>query len=192
MEHAVTQPRPAGRGEHVILYTISGTLVNPKRFRLGNDVFAIADNIVVPVTIRGGVGNDIITGGGGLALLLGGDGDDLLYGGKGRSVLFGGRGKDKLFGADADDVLVGGSTQLDADPDADDDDDAALAAVLAAWGSSNSYTSRVDSIGLLLSDLDDGEVDDLSGGNGRDLFFGTLNDRLLDVKRSGSNRETVL
>jgi PKD repeat protein len=156
----------------------------------GNDVFAVANGLALPTSIRGGEGNDALTGGGGLSLLLGGKGNDFLYGGSGRSVLVGGRGTDWLMGGAAEDILLGGSAQLDNDPEADDAD-IEMAAVLSAWGS-GAYSDRVSAIDALLDDLDDAEADRLAGGNGRDLFFDALGDTLVDVKTSGTNKETVL
>lgn len=74
----------------------------------GDDRVTVARNVTIPVTIRGGTGNDILTGGSGNDKLLGGQGRDRLYGGRGHDVLFGGPGRDALFGGPGDDLLVSG------------------------------------------------------------------------------------
>ena len=106
------------------------------------------------------------------AELLGGDGDDNLIGGSGRSILIGGRGKDRLVGGSGDDILIGGSTAYD-------EDTLVLCAVSEEWNSTDSYDARVTELRLLLdatSVIDDGDVDMLSGSNGRDWFFEGLGD----------------
>jgi RTX calcium-binding nonapeptide repeat (4 copies) len=93
----------------------------------GNDSVVVAANVPVPVTLRGGLGNDRLTGGGGLDKLVGGPGDDrlsgrggadALYGGGGDDVLFGGSGNDALYGGPGTDSLVGGpgANELRQDP----------------------------------------------------------------------------
>ena len=85
----------------------------------GDDSVTIARAVGVPVTLRGGPGNDHLTGGGSVLgdRLIGGPGDDVLngmggpdvlYGGPGNDTLIGGTGDDKLFGGPGDDRLFGG------------------------------------------------------------------------------------
>ncbi len=74
----------------------------------GNDRVAVAGEISIPVTIRGGAGNDSLFGGAGPDKLIGGEGNDHLVGGRGDDVLFGGEGKDVLIGGLGDDILRGG------------------------------------------------------------------------------------
>src|SRR5262249_4568112 len=62
----------------------------------GNDVISADGNIVVPVLLNGGCGNDRLNGGGGASILVGGDGDDQLKGEDGRDILIGGAGSDYL------------------------------------------------------------------------------------------------
>lgn len=76
----------------------------------GDDQVTIGRMVGVPVTLRGGLGNDRL-GGGGSALgdkLVGGPGDDELIGRSGPDLLYGGSGNDTLFGGPDDDRLVGG------------------------------------------------------------------------------------
>lgn len=74
----------------------------------GNDSVTVAREISIPVTMRGGAGNDTLVGGSGPDKLLGGPGDDRLVGGPGNDVLYGGPGNDVLIGGPGDDVLHGG------------------------------------------------------------------------------------
>jgi Ca2+-binding RTX toxin-like protein len=74
----------------------------------GEDRVAVANQISVPVTLRGGAGNDMLWGGSGPDKLIGGDGDDRLVGGRGNDTLYGGEGNDVLFGGPGNDVLRGG------------------------------------------------------------------------------------
>lgn len=86
----------------------------------GDDSVSASRTLGVPVTLRGGPGNDRLTGGGSVLgdRLIGGTGDDVLngtggpdvlYGGPGNDVLIGGSGDDRLYGGSGDDKLYGGS-----------------------------------------------------------------------------------
>ncbi|MEX2106133.1 MAG: hypothetical protein WD810_04475 [Solirubrobacterales bacterium] len=74
----------------------------------GDDSVNISPKIVIPVTLRGGPGNDRLRGGSGADKLVGGAGDDALLGSGGDDWLFGGPGEDWLFGGPGQDRLVGG------------------------------------------------------------------------------------
>lgn len=83
----------------------------------GNDTISFSPKVTVPVTLRGGPGNDRLRGGAGNDKLVGGSGndvltgeggDDWLYGGPGNDHLYGGPGSDRLIGGPGDDVMVGG------------------------------------------------------------------------------------
>jgi Ca2+-binding RTX toxin-like protein len=75
----------------------------------GDDHVAVAKNVTVPVTMRGGAGDDLLIGGGGPDKLIGGQGDDRLVGWRGNDLLYGGPGDDVLIGGPGGDVLGGGS-----------------------------------------------------------------------------------
>jgi Ca2+-binding RTX toxin-like protein len=75
----------------------------------GDDRVSVAKNITVPVTMRGGAGDDVLLGGGGPDKLIGGQGNDRLIGWRGDDVLYGGPGDDVLIGGPGDDFLGGGS-----------------------------------------------------------------------------------
>lgn len=74
----------------------------------GSDSVTVARAIKIPVTMRGGAGDDTLIGGSGPDMLLGGDGDDRLAGGRGADILYGGRGGDVLIGGPGNDALRGG------------------------------------------------------------------------------------
>ena len=74
----------------------------------GNDSATISPKILVPVTLRGGPGDDRLYGGGAYDKLVGGPGDDILVGRAGNDALYGGPGNDRLYGGSGDDLLRGG------------------------------------------------------------------------------------
>jgi hypothetical protein len=74
----------------------------------GNDKVVVAREVPIPVTFRGGSGNDELLGGGAGDKLLGGDGDDRLVGRGGADSLLGGDGSDRLVGCSGNDLLRGG------------------------------------------------------------------------------------
>jgi hypothetical protein len=76
----------------------------------GDDTFSVSSAIELPVTMRGGPGNDTLVGGGGPDKLIGGEGNDKVAGRGGGDVLYGGPGNDELFGGSGNDVLRGGNT----------------------------------------------------------------------------------
>jgi RTX calcium-binding nonapeptide repeat (4 copies) len=84
---------------------ISGFEVNAGA---GDDIVAVAANVPVPVTMRGGSGADRLTGGGGADRLIGGPGNDHLFGRGGADLLSGGSGNDVLWGGPGNDALWGG------------------------------------------------------------------------------------
>lgn len=74
----------------------------------GDDAVAVAGAITLPVTMRGGPGNDALAGGNGPDKLIGGEGNDTLAGRGGDDMIFGGPGADELLGGAGSDVLRGG------------------------------------------------------------------------------------
>ncbi len=74
----------------------------------GSDFVEFSSDVPVPVTIRGGPGNDRLIGGAAADKLVGGPGNDLLVGRRGDDWLLGGPGNDRLFGGPGDDQLRGG------------------------------------------------------------------------------------
>jgi Ca2+-binding RTX toxin-like protein len=74
----------------------------------GDDRVSVANNIEIPVTLRGGNGNDSLTGGSGSDKLIGGNGNDRLVGRHGDDALYGGLGRDLLVGGPGADLVRGG------------------------------------------------------------------------------------
>jgi Ca2+-binding RTX toxin-like protein len=78
----------------------------------GDDTVSVSSAIELPVTMRGGPGNDTLVGGSGPDKLIGGEGNDKLAGRGGSDVIYGGPGNDELLGGSGNDVLRGGSTDI--------------------------------------------------------------------------------
>jgi len=74
----------------------------------GDDEVTISPAVPVPVSLRGGPGDDRLAGGGGDDKLVGGVGADVLLGRGGNDSLFGGPDRDRLLGGPGDDLLRGG------------------------------------------------------------------------------------
>ncbi len=75
----------------------------------GDDRVVVSHLISVPVTMRGGSGDDVLVGGSGPDKLSGGEGSDKLVGRDGEDVLSGGDGADTLLGGNDNDNLHGGA-----------------------------------------------------------------------------------
>lgn len=78
---------------------------------VGDDTVTVSRAVDIPVTIRGGAGQDDLVGGSGPDKLIGGLGDDRLAGRGGDDLIYGGPGEDEIEGNTGDDVLRGGSGQ---------------------------------------------------------------------------------
>lgn len=125
-------------------------------------------------------------------VLIGNQQDDTLDGGAGRDLLIGGLGADVLNGVKGGDILIGGTTAYDANT-------VALQAILAVWDSDRDYDERVDLLrhgvgpehAYALNEstvFDDGVVDTLTGGAGRDWFPQAGNDLITDLADNERNR----
>lgn len=141
---------------------VNGGLGNDKiRGQKGNDVLLgdIGDDFLVgdvgDDSLDGGVGNDQLFGGVGKDTLMGGESNDLLDGGQGKDKLYGGLGNDVLLGGNASDLLVGSQAQ------ATQVESATMPAILPLP-----------------------EVDQLTGGRGKDTF-------VLGVAVNGTSPATV-
>jgi Ca2+-binding RTX toxin-like protein len=78
----------------------------------GDDSVSVSSAIHLPVTMRGGPGNDTLVGGSGSDKLIGGEGNDKVAGRGGDDVLYGGPGNDELLGGPGNDVLRGGGADV--------------------------------------------------------------------------------
>lgn len=74
----------------------------------GDDRISVAKDISIPVTMRGGSGDDVLQGGAGPDKLVGGFGDDRITGWRGDDLLAGGVGDDVHFGGLGNDVILSG------------------------------------------------------------------------------------
>ncbi|MEM1067314.1 MAG: PKD domain-containing protein, partial [Planctomycetota bacterium] len=121
----------------------------------GNDRVDIGWSLL-PATILGGSGNDLLRGGWGNDIILGNSGNDKIFGEWGRDILIGGTGADRIHGDQQDDILIAGFTAFDeefhrfADPEiyaADrflsfTEQRIALESIMAEWASHKSYHTR--------------------------------------------------
>jgi RTX calcium-binding nonapeptide repeat (4 copies) len=73
----------------------------------GDDSVTVAREVSVPVTLRGGPGQDRLVGGAAGDKLVGGADADVLVGRAGADSLFGGLGDDRLVGCSGNDLLNG-------------------------------------------------------------------------------------
>jgi Ca2+-binding RTX toxin-like protein len=176
---------------HVIVYGQSG---NDVIKTAAQTISGVLTYVKVPCLIFDGNGNDTLNVSGSSAnnVLVGGGGTDRLIGGQGRDVLIGGAGQATLqAGSNANpllsgDILIGGTTDYD-------NNAAALAAILAEWGSTDSYTTRIASLMGTLNPStvhDNGMADNLYGGTGMDWFFAGMMDVLFN-KTAGEVVTTI-
>jgi Ca2+-binding RTX toxin-like protein len=171
----------------------------------------IADNsVTTKLIIYTGEGDDTVTGGGGTNFIFGGGGSDKLNGGPKGDVVIGGAGEDSVNGNGGNDIVIGGPNNDHVNGGSGDDivipgttaydsDLSALSSLLAEWTSSHSFTTRVNNIksgssgglndpfflrptGSDKTVIDDSDIDSLTGGLGRDLFF---------RKNSGPNKDLI-
>jgi hypothetical protein len=169
---------------HIIVYA-----------QAGNDIVHVHGNITLPTMLFGGDGDDVLVGGSGPNILVGGAGNDTLIGGSVRDLIIGGLGADALDGQGEDDLLIAGNTAYDALGN-----EGNLLALLAEWNRTDeTYEQRVDHLrnggglngAIVLNSttvFDDGAIDTLTGGTGRDWFFATLG---TDIILDRDNNEQV-
>jgi Ca2+-binding RTX toxin-like protein len=125
----------------------------------GNDVFTNATSLPSRAfgeagadRLNGGSFADIITGGDGNDIVNGNGGGDLLYGGAGNDIIYGGDGNDSLLGEGGDDFLDGG-TGLDL--------------LFGGAGADRLFGGQGND---MLDGGYDGVRDEMTGGEGNDLF----------------------
>jgi Ca2+-binding RTX toxin-like protein len=153
---------------------------------LGNDEVSFDDtpyfghlSVDVPVTVRGGAGNDTLSGSSRSDLLDGGDGDDGLYPQGGNNTVLGGAGNDRIDPGEDDNLLHGGSG-----------DDFIIAragndTVYGDNGHDTLYGGNGDDILMGGSG-----ADTLDGGSGDDRIYGNRgDDSFIDVSDSPRQRK---
>jgi hypothetical protein len=191
--------------DHILVYGQSGNdTIQLKSATIGGKTYYLT---VPALLYGGGAGSDTLDARGSTAnnVLTGGGGQNTLYGGRGRDLLIAGLGASLLHAGSGDDILIGGRTDYDLTSGVMTYDQklAALEAVMAEWGSADSYTTRVHDLrtgggsngsSLLNTSTvhDNGQVDTLTGttGSAVDWFLAGLTD-VLKNKRSGEVRTTI-
>ncbi len=141
----------------------------------GDDDFSIAGDIDYPL------------------LVVGSAGDDQIQAARGRSILIGGSGADQLQGGKDQDILIAGGTAFDNSPKA-------LSELLAEWASNRTLEERVGNlfngsgtasrlngdafltVGVRGTITDDGDEDQLAGGQDTDWFFEPPADQAHDLR----------
>jgi uncharacterized protein GlcG (DUF336 family) len=175
LDHGV----PAARVPSAAVTSISVTT------GVGNDRVMVAPDVLQPVAIDGGAGDDLLVAGGGDAILIGGSGNDLLIGGTGHNLFNGGAGSDQLFRINpGDSVAVGPGDVVHGsplptpplDPPAPTVLSAAEVDVLlkrasAATRTSDAIIAVVDRNGRILGVWVEGGVSPLITGNDERLTF---------------------
>jgi uncharacterized delta-60 repeat protein len=195
-----------------------GDVATLLRFDLkkGNDQILGNSNVLIPLEIYCGDGNDSVVGGdvsdvifgqagndsiesqNGNDIVVGGDGNDFIRGSGNRDIVIGGKGKDDLSGGSSDDILIAGNTSHDSNL-------SSLQALLAEWTSSNDYTTRINnlrngggangSVKLVTSGsgqnvFNDNSKDSLKGADGRDWFIRSTS-TASDVLADRASDETI-
>jgi Ca2+-binding RTX toxin-like protein len=117
--------------------------------------------------LSGGAGNDDMRGSLGQDYLQGGSGNDSLHGGYGGDALHGGAGEDTLDGGEGNDVVNGGDLYIPLGL-------TTLDALEAFRGGTDMRSGGTE----VYSIFDDGEQDDVRGGNGNDTLIGGGGDTL--------------
>jgi hypothetical protein len=134
--------------DHILVYGQSG---NDTIQLVSSKIAGTTYYITVPAFIYGGgTGHEIFSVAGSTAnnVVIGGGGTNQITGGLGRDLLIAGLGASKLFAGSAGDILIGGWTDYDLTSTAMTYDQklAALEAIMAEWGSADSYTTRVNDL----------------------------------------------
>jgi hypothetical protein len=191
--------------DHIFVYGQSG---NDTIQLASKKINSVVYNVTVPAFLYGGgTGNDTLDARGSTAnnVLTGGGGKNTLYGGQGRDILIAGLGASQLNAGNGDDIFIGGWTAYDLTSSAMTYDKklSALEAIMAEWGSADSYATRVNDLlngggsngsSVLNTSTvhDNGKVDTLIGttGSAFDWFLAGLTD-VIKNKKSGEVQTTI-
>jgi Ca2+-binding RTX toxin-like protein len=143
----------------------------------GNDQVDLSQTVLVPVTIRGGSGNDSIKAGGGNDLIYGGDGNDEIETGDGVNVVYAGGGNDKIKGGAGRDRVYAGEGNDELTGEGGDD--------LLFGGGGNDKLDGKDGNDVVSGGSGN---DEIKGGAGRDVLIGGLG---ADIVK-GENNDDIL
>lgn len=111
----VTENQPDGTNPQVqrLTFTLNGVpfVVNKIKIKKmivdlgeGNNVFSAGDNKHIPMNVRAGAGDDILTTSSAADTIDGGAGNDYLYGGAENDIIISSEGTDTIIGGDGDDT----------------------------------------------------------------------------------------
>jgi CSLREA domain-containing protein len=186
--------KPTG---HIFVYAQGGkNSVTLKQHAVG-----VIGYIQIPAFVYAeGTGGDKLNATGSAAnnVLVGHGNNEVLTGGQGRDLMIGGTGAATLIAGLGDDILVGGWTDYDVTSSGKTNDDklAALFAIMAEWGSADSYPARLNKLAGLLNTTTVHDnfvnnvpvIDQLNGNTAaNDWFFAGLNDIV-----TGKNKNDVV
>jgi len=113
---SVTENQPNGDQLQMqrLTFTLNGTpfVVNKIKIKKmfvdmgeGNNIFAAGDNKHIPMQVKAGAGNDILTTSSAADTIDGGAGNDYLFGGNGNDYITSAEGTDTVIGGNDDDVI---------------------------------------------------------------------------------------
>jgi hypothetical protein len=182
--------------DHILVYSQSGNdTIRLASARIAGTTYYIT----VPAFLYGGgnsTNHDVLDARGSTAnnVIVGGAGKNMIFGGLGRDLLIAGLGATTLHAGSADDILIGGWTgyaDLTSSAMTYAQKLTALDAIMAEWGSSDSYATRVTDLnnggglnGAYILNAsavhDNGQADTLFGAptssSALDWFFAGLSD----------------
>jgi uncharacterized repeat protein (TIGR01451 family) len=150
----------------------------------GNDMVYVSPLLHEASWIFGGAGNDTFYADSGNSVLVGGSGNNLLVSGSGKNLLIGGGGgRNVILGALGNNLEVGGGTAYNTN-------EAALAAIMAEWGSSDSYNTRVGRLnGTMTGGLNGSAVlnaSTIQHGTNIDYLFGGIGQNAYFARETGA------
>ncbi len=158
----------------------------------GDDIVIVSKEVLLPTSLSGGLGNDILIAGGGRTILYGNEGDDYLKGGPVNDIIRGGDGDDTIFGGDGNDTISGGigrdiirGWRDDDDIDGGDDNDAIDGGtgndiIKGGWGDD----IILGGLGRDIIYGGDGS-DTIEGGRDADIIYGDGSTTAIDVEMHG-------
>ncbi|MFO0868700.1 MAG: PKD domain-containing protein [Pirellulales bacterium] len=154
-----------------------------------NDWLHVNNNVMVPVTVDGGTGNDRIKTGGGTDVVVDGSGDNRIRTDGGDDKIITGNGRDRIWAGDGADIVDSGGGNDDIEAGAGQD------VVFAGAGSDRVRGGAGNDI--LVGGTGDDELagetgrDLLIAGTGRDTLWGNADDDLLIAGSTAFDEDRV-